>query len=302
MELSWEAGAIKTHNSVDCLIRRNIFTKTIRADHLWMDVGNCNNRITQNLFLDGIEQREAIFIECTRDEPNLIDNNVIWNVPGRFREEDVPHLAGSGSWYAMGEDNIINGYGIYGEGTDHLRICNNLIGKCRSAGYFQKTVAFRLSGRGGTARDAKIFQNLFYDCGEAAIKFPTEHNEAEGNVYTKMPSGYLRILFPAPTECLDLATWQEFHGLDMTGVDGDFMVDVDTEAFTLTIRPAGDDPFAFMRRRRKPKTEFQNLPKLQAMDLVPTDFFGNDAEPEHIAGPFPKAELGVTFSIDPRKL
>ena len=31
MELSWEAGAIKTHNTVDSLIRRNIFEKTFRA-------------------------------------------------------------------------------------------------------------------------------------------------------------------------------------------------------------------------------------------------------------------------------
>lgn len=41
-----------------------------------MDMGNENNRITQNLFLDGINQREAIFLECSRDDINLIDNNI----------------------------------------------------------------------------------------------------------------------------------------------------------------------------------------------------------------------------------
>lgn len=80
MELSWEAGAIKLHNSVDGLIRHNVFRNTFRADHIWLDCGNENNRITGNLFLDGKEQREAIFIECTRDGINLIDNNIIWNV------------------------------------------------------------------------------------------------------------------------------------------------------------------------------------------------------------------------------
>lgn len=303
MELSWEAGAIKTHNSVDCLIRRNIFTKTLRCDHLWMDCGNCNNRITQNLFLDGIEQREAIFMECTRDEPNLIDNNVIWNVQGRFNEADVPHIHGSATWYAMGEENsIINGWGIYGEGTDHLRICNNLIGRCRSAGYFQKTVAYRLAGRGGTARDNNLFQNIFYDCGEAAIKFPTDKNQSEGNVFVQMPSGYLRILYPQPAECLDLETWQEFHGFDMTGVDGDFSVNVDTDNYTLTISAAPAPMFPFFRFGKGEMKTWEQLPKLDAMDLVPSDFFGNEAAPQHIAGPFPNAEMNVTFSIDPRKL
>ncbi len=68
--------ALRYTNTRDSLIRRNIFTRTLRADHLWMDVGNENNRITRNLFLEGKEQREAIFIECSRDGINLIDNNI----------------------------------------------------------------------------------------------------------------------------------------------------------------------------------------------------------------------------------
>ena len=82
MELSWEAAGIKLHNSVNGLIRRNVFRDTFRADHLWLDCGNENTRITSNLFLNGIEQREAIFIECTKEGVNLIDNNIIWNVEG----------------------------------------------------------------------------------------------------------------------------------------------------------------------------------------------------------------------------
>lgn len=301
MELSWEAGAIKTHFSTDMLIRRNIFTKTFRCDHLWMDCNNVNCRITQNLFLDGIEQREAIFMECTRDEPNLIDNNIIWNVQGRFNEADVKHIPGSATWYAMGEENsIINGWGIYGEGTDHLRICNNLIGRCRSAGYFQKTVAYRLSGRGGTARDNNLYQNIFYDCGEAAIKFPTEKNESEGNVFAKMPSGYLRIMYPQPAECLDLKTWREFHGFDLTGCDANFGIQVDTENFTITFTEP-EAPASPFFRMGAPKKTWDELPLLEKLDLVPNDFFGEASADQHIAGPFPNAKLGVTFSIDPRK-
>lgn len=43
MELSWEAAGIKLHNSVGSLFRRNIFKRTYRADHLWLDCGNENN-------------------------------------------------------------------------------------------------------------------------------------------------------------------------------------------------------------------------------------------------------------------
>ena len=104
----------------------------------------------------------AAFIECTRDGINLIDNNLIWNVEGRFQEADIPDEPGSSGWYKMKEHDVVNGYGIYGEGTDHLRIVSNLIGRCRSAGYFSKPVSFRMGGmqRGGTSRDARIVGNL----------------------------------------------------------------------------------------------------------------------------------------------
>ncbi|OYO91012.1 hypothetical protein CG709_12870, partial [Lachnotalea glycerini] len=110
MELSWEAGAIKVHSCTNSVIRRNIFTKTYRADHLWMDMANENNRITQNLFLDGLMQREAIFIECSRDDINLIDNNIFWNIEGRFHPNQIPKEPGSSGWYKMEESDVINGY------------------------------------------------------------------------------------------------------------------------------------------------------------------------------------------------
>ena len=162
MELSWEAGGIKLHNSVDALIRNNVFRNTLRADHLWLDCGNENNRITGNLFINGIEQREAIFIECTRDGVNLIDNNIIWNVEGRFDPAKVPVEPGSSGWYKTREHDVVNGYGIYGEGTDRLRVVHNLIGRCRHSGYYLKPVPFRQHGleRGGTSRDARIIKSF----------------------------------------------------------------------------------------------------------------------------------------------
>lgn len=285
MELSWEAGGIKVHNSSNSLIRRNVIKKCYGCDALWMDVGNENNRITSNLFLDGINSREHLFIECTRDEENLIDNNIIWNVEGRYDKNAVSVEPGSSGWYKTTEPDITNGYGIYLEGTDRLRMVNNLIGKCNKAGFFAKVVAFRLQPtRGGTSRENKFFNNLFYQCGEAAIILPNEHNTVEGNVYSKMPGGYLRVMYPAPEMCLDLATWQEFCGFDNTGCICDLEIDINSADLTMEV------------------TFKEKLPEVKSDEKVCTDYFGNKVGSMRIAGPF--AELTgekICFSIDPRK-
>lgn len=303
MELSWEAGGIKLHNSVNGLIRRNVFRRTLRADHLWLDCGNENNRITHNLFLDGIEQREAIFIECTKEGVNLIDHNIIWNVEGRFDETKIPVEPGSSGWYKLKEHDVVNGYGIYGEGTDRLRIVGNLIGNCRSAGYFAKPVSFRMGGlqRGGTSRDARIVGNLFYGCKEAALKLPTKDNRAEGNLYVKQLGGYLRILYPEPEVCLYLSAWQEFYGFDRSSREGWFDIEMDTDALTLRFLPAaGRAPgFAEDIRRRNYLYHVEELPEIDARALaeiaaVDEAVLWGD---EKAAG---YAE-GTVYEIDPRR-
>ena len=286
MELSWEAGGIKVHNAVDSLIRRNIIKECIGCDSLWMDVDNKNCRVTSNLFIDGINSREHIFIECSRDSENLIDNNIIWNVEGRYDKEAVPDEPGSSGWYKTTELDIRNGYGIYLEGTDRLRMVNNLIGKCDKAGFFAKVVAFRVwPKRGGTSRENKFFNNLFYECGEAGIILPNQHNQVEGNAYVKMPPGYLRVMYPEPEMCLDLATWQEFCGFDKNGCVCDMEIDINSTDLTMEV--------VF-------KSE---LPEAKADEKVCTDYFGGRDEGKRVAGPI----IGLTgkkvrFSIDPRKL
>jgi len=304
MELSWEAGGIKLHDSVDGLFRRNIFKRTHRADHLWLDCGNENNRITQNLFLDGIEQREAIFIECSRDGVNLIDNNIIWNVEGRFDPTKVPHEPGSSGWYKLAEHDVVNGYGIYGEGTDHLRIMNNLIGKCRGAGYFAKPVPFRMGPmlRGGTSRDAHICNNIFYRCGDAAIKLPTRDNTVQGNLYVQMAGGYLRVLYPAPEVCLDLPAWKEFYGFDAEGREGWIKIDVDTDKYTLSICREDEKPFGHPKDIDRHNFLYSPNEIAAVKNTLPVniDFFGNSIPGEkRIPGPFTSLAEGEAVSINP---
>lgn len=304
MELSWEAGGIKIHGLVNGVIRRNIFKNTYRADHLWLDVANENNRITQNLFLNGIEQREAIFIECSREGINLIDNNIFWDIEGRFNAQDIPKEAGSAGWYHMEEKDIVNGYAIYGEGTDRLHIKNNFIGKCRSSAYFAKPVSYRLMGRGGTSRDAVISNNIIYDCQEAALKLPTEKNTVEGNVYLNQPDGYLRILYPAPPVCLDLSAWQEFYGFDQQGQEGRLDIEVDTTAYTLTMRKAQDQSFTppWKKLNDGYVNEVAAIRLVNKDPMVPTDFFGEEvSEATILPGPFKVLGENQVYQIDPRK-
>ena len=305
MELSWEAGGIKVHNSLRSLIRRNIFRNTFRADHLWMDVGNENNRITGNLFLDGIEQREAIFIECSREGVNLIDNNIFWNVEGRFRPEEVPVEPGSKGWYKMEEHGVVNGYAVYGEGTDRLHVVHNLIGCCRSAGYYGKPVAFRISnrGRGGTAREAVISNNLFYDCGEAAVKFPTKDNDAQGNLYVKMPGGYLRVLYPAPENCLDLDAWQEFFGFDREGQEGWFDISMDTKNCSMILMKK-EDAFGGQLShdgRHLYARRTDQIVEVRGRAEVSEDFYGMVRGERSLPGPFAQLRPGHKYDLDPRK-
>ena len=306
MELSWEAAGLKFHNTVDSLFRRNVFRRTYRADHLWLDCGNINNRITGNLFLDGVEQREAIFIECTREGLNLIDNNIFWNVEGRFDPEKVPVEPGSSGWYKLRENDVINGYAVYGEGTDRMQIKFNLIGKCRGSGYYAKPVGFRIEAwsRGGTSRNAELIGNIFYECGEAAITMPTEKNKAEGNLYANMPGGYLRVMYPAPEVCLDLKSWQEFYGFDRNGQEAVLDISVDTEALTLTVKKAAVPALSndgFRNGKEGLNRDPERIGKIAADPQVTVDFFGSETGNERIPGPFGNIMDGVVINIDPRR-
>ncbi len=296
MELSWEAGGIKLHNSIGGLIRRNIFRNTFRADHLWLDCGNENTRITSNLFLNGIEQREAIFIECTKDGVNLIDNNVIWNVEGRFDPAKIPPEPGSSGWYKLRENEAVNGYGIYCEGTDRLIVAHNLIGRCRHSGYYAKPVGFRMGGweRGGTSRKAQILNNVFYDCGEAAIVFPTIDNVSEGNLFLCVQGGYLRVMYPQPETCLDLETWQAFNGFDLEGQLAWFGIELDEEAMAVRTFERHDSPFDAPGppRHRALLRDPAQLHAVPAVPCVPGDYYGNP-RPEGGAQPGPFVGWGA---------
>ena len=290
MELAWESAGIKLHGAIDGLLRRNIVRDGYRCDSLWLDYENKNTRVTCNLFLGGAEMREHVFLECNRDADNSFDNNIIWGVGGRYDKGQAAPAIGGDDWHSEVDEALVNGYGIYMEGNDQSLIVNNLIGDCASTGIYGKAVAFRVTaGRGGTNWDNAILNNLFYACGEAALKLPTQHNTVDGNAYVKMRKvgGYLRVIYPAPTMCLEINTWRRFFGFDVNGSLEKMEITVDAEQLTMAIE-AHDDV--------TPRS-------CDGKAQTHCDFYGNEVAGPRAVGPFAALAKGSNvFSIDPRKL
>lgn len=81
VERLYETGAIKTHNNIRCLIRRNLIVDTLHGAGIWMDWNNQFSRCTQNLIIGTHTIHGAIFVEASY-QPNLIDQNLLWKTEG----------------------------------------------------------------------------------------------------------------------------------------------------------------------------------------------------------------------------
>jgi hypothetical protein len=81
VERLFETAAIKTHNNIRCLIRRNLIVDTMHGPGIWMDWNNQFSRCTQNLIVGTHTMHGGIFVEASY-QPNLIDQNIVWNTDG----------------------------------------------------------------------------------------------------------------------------------------------------------------------------------------------------------------------------
>src|SRR5262249_54131667 len=139
-------------------------------------------------------------------------------------------------------DSVVGpgGWGIFVQGTDRLTVAHNLVWNCQNSGLMSTVFPRRIvTGRGGTARENQVLNNIFGDYGEIAVALPNEHNRAEGNLYSGRSSGSLRVLFPEPPQMLDLPTWREFHGWDQRGGFGKAQAALDPDRLMLTLSIPG---------------------------------------------------------------
>jgi hypothetical protein len=281
VELAWETGGIKLHMTKNCLLRANVIRHTVHAEAIWLDYENANTRVTGNVMGDTLETlRGGIYLEASH-EPNMIDNNIIWK---------ATEGAGGGSYNMPGH----GGWGITVDGSDGTVIAHNLIGLTQDAAVKLRMIEGRIvGGRGGTARENKVLNNIFYRCGKA-IDFPNRDNAADGNLYTKdwgevrdetrgVGRGLNFIPDAGATLQLDLEAWRRFFGFDKNGAYADMAIDVDLDALTMTWSVRGA------------------IPQLPCGEHFARDLAGEAAGPKRKPGPFvriPDSPLKV--SIDPR--
>lgn len=300
MEYAWESSALKFHDCIDSLFRRNIFRDCDGCDGIWLDCGNYNDRVTQNLFLNICSPHSMVYMECNRGGELLIDNNIFWN--SAFYEEQAQKkqtiTIDSTHWNEPFDLSTPIGDAINGYGTDDMHIANNLIANVDGFGYSQNVIRGRMhAGRGGTSRNSIVMNNVFYDCRSGAIRLPTHDNTFDGNFYSKMPQGFLVLTYPAPTEQLDLAAWQRFERFDLHGGYAAFRLSVDTDALTMTIRP---DKKRISWDSRE-TVGYSSMPEVMPDGKIRTDYFGNVIEGGRMPGPFVVREDEAVLSIDPRK-
>ena len=81
VERLYETAAIKTHNNIRCLIRRNLIVDTRHGAGIWMDWNNQFSRCTGNVIVGTHTIHGAIFVEASY-QPNLVDQNIIWKTDG----------------------------------------------------------------------------------------------------------------------------------------------------------------------------------------------------------------------------
>jgi hypothetical protein len=200
-EHAFESGGIKLHWTRNVLIRRNVFRNITYAPGLWLDFGCRNTRVTQNVFAHIKTGRGAIYVEASQHH-NQLDHNFIYDLTCQY-------------W--LSGDYGAGGSGIYQDGSDSLYILNNLIANIENAGYESNTNTDRMvEGRGGTARNHVIKDNIFINCRKQAIQLPHTYNTVEGNLYSQMPEGFLMIKTPEKFK-LNLRAWQDYYGFDKKG-------------------------------------------------------------------------------------
>jgi hypothetical protein len=98
-----------------------------------------------------------------------------------------------------------------------------------------------------------------------------------------MMGGYLRVLYPAPSLCLDLEAWQEFCGFDKEGSLSDITIDINSKTYEMTVDVK--TPLPAIKYDAKSNTDYYTAPV---------------TEGKRIAGPFAKLASGK-INIDPRK-
>lgn len=262
-EREWESAGVKFHSAQNLLFRNNVVRHMRHANGIWLDSGNRNCRISGNVFADTVSVSAAIHMEMNR-QPNLIDNNIIWDV--RNAEPGTPGQRGCA------------GSGIFINASDQIVIAQNLIGRVDNSGVFAITRPDRAGS--GLASENNISNNVFTKCGKTGIVFLTQKNQADGNIYAGMPANFLGFFSGDNKQFMDIAAWRSTYGWDKDGIVTDSQIDFNPDTLELTISGA------------------QTWPKVAPVSQVGDDIFGKDVNGPRVPGPLADPGAKTMWKVD----
>jgi hypothetical protein len=273
IEQMWEVAGLKFHVARNTLIRRNVFRDMDRACGVWLDSRNVNCRVTGNLFHRIVSCHGAAFMEHT-DGPNLIDQNVFWDV--RISE-------------AFG-NNPRNGTAVNSDNSNGTVTAHNFI--ARSEGFGVMMNALQEETRKGECHRNRVLNNVFFDCPLRVFLGNSETNRSDGNLFDAgNTNATFDIQLPAPDPKPDFTAWQERFGQDRHSLETPMDAVLDLEAGVLhftcpnltpdclpvpelgDLAPSGTGPFdaAAVELLRTGKTAVVDIPTGAAIALAKID-------------------------------
>ncbi len=160
-EFHWEVAGIKLLVNRGTLVRNNHIARIQGACAIWLDWDNQNSRVTGNVMHDINTVQGAVFIEASQT-PNLVDNNVFWN---------------------------INGEGVRLADTDNAIVAHNFFGRVAEELVVAVVATDRSSnGRRLTSTGNRILNNIVVDQGKPILSGDPS-NVADYNVYVSTEAG-----------------------------------------------------------------------------------------------------------------
>ena len=161
VEFVYEIAGIKLLINRGTLVQNNHVYNMQGGCGIWMDWDNRNTRVTGNVIHDITTTQGGIFIEASQ-VPNLVDNNVLWN---------------------------INGQGVRLADSDNTIVAYNLFGNISENQVVAKVATDRsLGGRKLTSTGNQIVNNIIVDQGKPILSDDLS-NVMDHNVYISTISG-----------------------------------------------------------------------------------------------------------------
>ena len=154
-EHHWEVAGIKLLGCNGTLVRNNYISNMNGCMGIWLDWNNKNSRVTRNVIRNISTLQGAIFIEASQI-PNLIDNNIIWNVDGE---------------------------GVRLADTDNAIVAHNLFVNVTEGQVVARVATDRsLGGRKLTSTNNQVINNIIVNPGKP-VTFEDPSNIADYNMY-----------------------------------------------------------------------------------------------------------------------